>query len=401
MKVGIDICKLQRFKDKLSNDKFINRILTENEKREFNNRNSTKLEYLAGRFSAKEAFSKAIGTGIGKISFKEIEITNDKLGNPHIKLYGDAHLMWNSLFKYSPEISISHDGDFVVTVVAIEDKQNQFSNFNNPFKLKERDRRGHKGSFGKVGILGGSKGMLGSAYLSSMACLRTGSGLTYTGVCKDIYNIMQIKSLENIVKLVDFDNFNSIEEFIENLDSLGIGPGLADNLSIEGFLYIFKHYNKPIIIDADALNTISNNLNLLFLNDKLILTPHEMEFSRLSRIKLKDITENRVKYAKEFANKYKVILVLKGANTVVTDGLNVYVNESGTNGLATAGSGDVLTGIITSLVGQGYDLFEGASLGVFIHGLCGNFLQENLGTDGIIARDILNIIPKVIKSLRE
>ena len=114
---------------------------------------------------------------------------------------------------------------------------------------------------------------------------------------------------------------------------------------------------------------------------------------------ISEISSNREVLAKKFAKEHSVILVLKGANTIVTDGYEVYINKTGTSGLATAGSGDVLTGIITSLLGQGYEKFQAASLGVYIHGLCGNFLETNLGTDGIIASDILNEIPRVINCL--
>lgn len=399
MKVGIDICQVKRIEE-VSNEKFINRILTDKEIAQYNSKNKMKSVYLAGRFAAKEAVSKALGTGIGKIGFKDIEILNYDSGEPFVKLFGKGKKLWFEKFSDEPEISISHEDEYAIAVVTGKPKENKF-NLNQPYALKHRDHNGHKGSFGKVGIIAGSKGMVGSVYLSSMAALRTGSGLVYTGVCEEIFEIMQIKCIENIIKLIDFKDETSLKYFFENLDALGIGPGLSNLMTAKELEYILKSFSKPIVIDADGLNTISKDLKILSKNKNLILTPHEGEFSRLLNLPISEISSNREVLAKKFAKEHSVILVLKGANTIVTDGDEVYINKSGTSGLATAGSGDVLTGIITSLLGQGYEKFKAASLGVYIHGLCGNFLETNLGTDGIIASDILNEIPRVIKALRE
>lgn len=399
MKVGIDICDVKRIEE-ISNEKFINRVLTDREISQYNLKNKMKPEYLAGRFAAKEAVSKTLGTGIGKISFKDMEILNYNSGEPYVKLYGNGKKLWFEKFCGEPEISISHEDEYAIAVVTGKLKENNF-NFTPPYDLRDRDDEGHKGSFGKVGIIAGSKGMVGSVYLSSMAALRTGSGLVYTGVCEDIYEIMQIKCIENIIKLIDFKDENSLNDFYKNLDALGIGPGLSNLMTTKELEYILKTFLKPIVIDADGLNTISKDLKILSKNKNLILTPHEGEFSRLLNLPISEISSNREVLAKKFAKEHSVILVLKGANTIVTDGEEVYINKSGTSGLATAGSGDVLTGIITSLLGQGYEKFQAAALGVYIHGLCGNFLETKLGTDGIIASDILNEIPRVIKELRE
>lgn len=399
MKVGIDICSIKRIEDIL-NEKFINKILTEDEITQFNSKGQMKPTYIAGRFAAKEALSKAIGTGIGKIGFKDIEVLNYNSGEPYIKLSGNGKRLWFEKFKEEPVVSISHENDYAVAIVTGNCKEENF-NINPPFSLKERDCKGHKGSFGKVGIIAGSKGMVGSVYLSSMAALRSGSGLVYTGVCEEIFEIMQIKCIENIIKMIDFEDLNSLNKFYDNLDALGVGPGLRNVMNLKTLEHILKTFFKSIVIDADGLNTISEDISILSKNKNLILTPHEGEFSRLLNVPLSQISSNREILAKSFAKQHSVILVLKGSNTIVTDGNEMYVNKSGTSGLATAGSGDVLTGIITSLLGQGYEKFQAACLGVYIHGLCGNFLEQKFGTDGIIAGDILNEIPMVIKALRE
>ena len=399
MKVGIDICNVKRVEE-ISSEKFISRVLTDKEIAQYNSKNKHRAVYLAGRFAAKEAVSKALGTGIGKIGFKDIEILNLDSGEPYVNLFGNGRKLWFEKFSEGPEISISHEDEYAIAVVTGKLKEIKY-NLNSPYAIRYRDDKGHKGSFGKVGIIAGSKGMVGSVYLSSMAALRTGSGLVYTGVCEEIYEIMQIKCIENIIKMIDFKDENSLYEFYKNLDALGIGPGLSNLMTPKELKYILETFSNPIVIDADGLNTISKDLNVLSENKNLILTPHEGEFARLLNVPISEISSNREILAKKFAKKHSVILVLKGMNTIVTDGNEVYINKTGTSGLATAGSGDVLTGIITSLLGQGYEKFQGAVLGVYIHGLCGNFLEKKLGTDGIIASDILNEIPIVIKALRE
>ncbi|WP_300408426.1 NAD(P)H-hydrate dehydratase [Lagierella sp.] len=405
MNFGIDICKIDRLKKHLKDDRFLKRILTELEIEEYLSKGELKkLEYLAGRFSSKESFSKALGTGIGEISFKEIQILNEISGQPTMTLRGKALKLWKDRFLNGPKVSITHDGNFVVSLVMGEEKKDKLLNFSiphPPFPLEKRNVEGHKGTFGKVGIIGGSNGMLGSVYLSSMAALRTGSGLVYSGVPGEIYDIMQIKSTENIVKEIEYDKDDSLNSFYKDLDALGIGPGIGETMSLETLKKIFKSYANPIVLDADGLNLVSKSITLIKEHKKFVMTPHPGEFSRLIGKSIESIENNRIKYSMDFAREYSVVLVLKGHNTLVTDGKRLYQNKTGTNGLGTAGSGDVLTGIITSLLGQGYNLYEGTCLGVYIHGLCGNFLEESMGSDGIIASDIFNEIPYVIKALRE
>ncbi len=405
MSFGIDISKIDRFEKYLDDKKFLNRILTEEELKIYSTKGERgKLEFLSGRFSSKEALSKALGTGIGQISFKDIEILNLDSGKPIISLKGRALKKWNEKFLKDPLVSISHDGNYVVTLVIGKKKDlgvSKTMDLNPPFPLMERKREGHKGTFGRVGILGGSKGMLGSIYLSSMAALKTGSGLVYSGVPREIFDLMQIKSTENIVREMDWNKESCFTEFSKDLDALGLGPGMGKSLSLKNLKGIFQSYNGPIILDADGINLLSQDMDLLKYAKNVVLTPHPGEFSRLLGKPIDIIEKNRWELSKEFAKKYSIILILKGHNTIVTDGLRIYENKTGTSGLGTAGSGDVLTGILTSLMGQGYSLYEGCCLGVYIHGLCGNFLEESIGSDGIIASDIFNEIPYVIKALRE
>lgn len=274
------------------------------------------------------------------------------------------------------------------------------------FKLEKREKETHKGDYGRVVIIGGSKGMVGSVYLSAMASLRTGSGLVFNIVPEEIREIMEIKSVENIIlsaKTIDGEiDVTSIFEILKEqrkMDAIALGPGMGKFKEPEKWMKDFLfNIDKPLVIDADGLNNLAYNIELLKkLKYDVVLTPHVLEFSRLTNYEVEYILEKREKLAKEFAKEYGVTLVLKGNKTIVTDGNNLYINETGNPGMATAGSGDVLTGIITSLIGQGYSSFLSAKLGVYIHGLAGDLAAEELSESGIIARDIIKKIPYAMK----
>lgn len=262
--------------------------------------------------------------------------------------------------------------------------------------LKKRDVDSHKGTYGKIGIIAGSKGMTGSAYLACTSALRTGSGLVYNVVPKDILDIMTIKYIEPIAK--SFDNLNSMLEFLQNLSAICIGPGIGTQKEAEEILKVVLNLEKPILIDADGINLLSKNLEILkSRTHSTIITPHTVEFSRLTGLSSSYINENRLESAKKFASKYNVILVLKGNQTIVTSKYATYINKTGNPGMATAGSGDVLSGIITSLLGRNIEPFDAAKLGVFIHGMAGDFAAEELSMDSMIASDIIKNLHKVFK----
>lgn len=274
-------------------------------------------------------------------------------------------------------------------------------------KLNKRDKKTHKGDYGRALIIGGSKGMVGSVYLSAIAALRTGSGLVFNIVPEEIREILEIKSVENIILSsksidgeMDVSSINQILKEQRKMDAIALGPGMGKLKKpkkwMEEFLF---NIDKPLVIDADGLNNLAYNIEILkSLKYDLVLTPHVLEFSRLTNYKVEYILKNREKLAKEFAEKYNVTLVLKGNKTIVTNGRNLYINETGNPGMATAGSGDVLTGIITSLIGQGYSSFLSAKYGVYIHGLAGDLAAEELSESGIIARDIIEKIPYAMKT---
>ncbi len=404
--IGIDTVYVPRIKKILLkwDDRFLDRYFTDGEKK-YIYKNNIKAETVAGIFGGKEAISKLLGTGIRNMVLKDVEILHDSLGRPYGKLYGNAKELGKGLGITSIKLSISHDGDYVV-VVAIGIGESQLL-LDPEFKrlLPKRKDFSHKGTYGRVGVVAGSKGMTGSNYLASMSSLRSGTGISYSIVPDEIADLMNIKFIEPIVialrdKNGAFcrDSFLDLEPELAKFDSLVIGPGMRVSEDVEGFIrLILEAYEGPVVLDADGLNNLGQSLDRG--SSSLVITPHPLEFSRLTGVNLKDIEGNREFYARDYAEKNKLVLVLKGHNTVVTDGRRTYINRTGNSGMSTAGSGDVLSGIIGSFLGQGIDDFTSAKLGVYVHGLAGDLAREKLGEYGMTAMDILNELPQALRLL--
>ncbi|MGO3751751.1 MAG: NAD(P)H-hydrate dehydratase [Peptoniphilaceae bacterium] len=376
--IGIDIAEIERIGKlyKKYGDRFLNRVFNKDEIK-YLERKAFKSETIAGMYTAKEAIAKANETGIGKISFKDIKIYY-KNGSPYGKLF-------NKNYK----LSISHDGGFAICVSILNKRSD------NIFNRRKADS--HKGDYGKVGIFAGSRGMTGSAYLSSLAALRMGSGLVYNYVPENIFDIMSIKHTEVIVK----SNVGLDLKLLNELDSIALGMGIGKSRESKKLLEEILNLEKNVIIDADGLNILSENKDLLKRRKPFttVLTPHLMEFSRLTGLNIEDIKKNSKKISKEFSKKYKVVLLLKGNKTIVTYGDKFYINNSGNPGMATAGSGDVLSGIIASLLGRGKNIFEATCLGAYVHGLCGDLASKSLGQESMIASDIIKYMPDVTKNI--
>lgn len=269
--------------------------------------------------------------------------------------------------------------------------------------LKKRKLDSHKGDYGRVGIIGGSSGMAGAPYLTAISSLRTGSGYSYALIPSTIESIMSIKLTEAIVRPVEDDgtghftmeSLQDILMYIKDMDALALGPGMGvDGDRTYLVKEIMKNAKVPIVLDADALNCISQIPHILEEhNNPLIITPHPGELSRLLDVSIDKIQERRVYYSEYVAKKYNVVVVLKGHRTVVASPkLGIYINETGNPGMATAGSGDVLTGMIASLLAQGLKSFDAARLGVHLHGIAGDVAKEKIGEYSMIASDIVDNI---------
>jgi NAD(P)H-hydrate epimerase len=261
--------------------------------------------------------------------------------------------------------------------------------------LKRRTKFSHKGTFGHALIITGSIGKMGASVLATKACLRSGAGLVTAHIPKIGLQIIQTSVPEVMASISDEDNFIGDIPKLSAFNAIGIGPGLGMEKQTQNvFKLLIQNANMPIVIDADALNILSENKTwLAFLPSESILTPHPKEFERL--VGKWDCDEERLELQQQFAIKHQVIIVLKGANTsVALPNGHIYFNSTGNVGMATAGSGDVLTGIITGLLAQGYTSKNAAILGVYLHGLAGDVVKENLTDYAIIASDIIDALPK-------
>ena len=258
--------------------------------------------------------------------------------------------------------------------------------------IKTRNRQSHKGNYGRALIIAGSIGKIGAAVLAAKACLRSGVGLLTTHTPKCGYEIMQKSIPESMCSIDKAEYYISESPEITNYNAIGIGPGLDQKKDTKEMLE--KLFNKAkkgtLVIDADAINLIAKHKELISLIPKnSILTPHIKEFERLVG-KCKNSIERFEKQI-EFSKTNKCIIVLKNAFTTISTPMgDIFFNTSGNAGMATAGSGDVLTGIITSLLAQKYDPAIAATLGVYCHGHAGDVAAKEKGELGLIASDIID-----------
>lgn len=270
--------------------------------------------------------------------------------------------------------------------------------------LKKRSRDSHKGTYGRVGFLSGSKGMAGAAVLNCNAALRSGSGLVKAFITEAIYNVVEAMSIETITYTFDEENISYDElnkELILFSDVIATGSGCAGLKNYKKMLdFLLENSEKPLVIDAEGIN----QLELSKLKDHkqdIILTPHYGEMAKLINKDIVYVRESIIERSAEFANMYNVYLVLKGARTLIAcpDG-DVYINTTGNPGMATAGSGDVLTGIITSFIGQKIQIENAVRTAVYVHGLAGDIGSSILGEYSLIAGDIIKYLPEAIKKMQ-
>ncbi len=271
-------------------------------------------------------------------------------------------------------------------------------------RLQPRPEDGHKGTFGKVCIIAGSLGMTGAAALAGKAALRAGAGLVRIATSESTLPIVAslepsyttIPLPEDKAGRVSNKAINKILDIAEENDCLAIGPGLGISKGLQYIIEtLIKQKGLRLIIDGDGLNNLARMPDFPQKTEaRIILTPHPGEFKRLWKAVSRDkIPAERKTQAVKLAQLTKSTIVLKGAGTVVTDSKKLYVNTTGNPGMATAGAGDTLTGVITALTGQKLSSFDAAVLGVYIHGLAGDIAAEKSGQISLMATDILNALP--------
>lgn len=301
-----------------------------------------------------------------------------------------------SSFQYLGELEIVSIG---IPRSVVESKINAVKIQDNSYYrsvIKKRSVYGHKGDYGRATIFAGSLGFTGASYLTTEACVKTGTGLTTLVTSTECQKILSGLLIEAMT--ANYGERDKIKNLIGNSNVIAFGPGIKSESEFEELLlWIGDNSTANMIIDAEGINILGRRKEILDkLRGRAILTPHLGEMSRLINKPIKEIEENRIEIAKEFADKHECILLLKGYNTVITDGNNVFINSTGDSKMASGGMGDCLTGIITSLIAQGNSLLEGALLGAYIHGLAGQHYKDKYS---VIARDVIDNIPFIMNEL--
>jgi NAD(P)H-hydrate epimerase len=275
-----------------------------------------------------------------------------------------------------------------------------------------RDPDAHKGNYGHVLVIAGSQGKTGAAALASLAAARVGAGLVTLGIPESLHSIMEGKLTEVMTEplaegepgFLGMESFKKIRALSEGKKVIALGPGISTREgAVKLVTKVVEDITIPLVIDADAINALSGNLEVLRRRrTPLVLTPHPGEMARLTGTNTQAIQKDRVTIARDFATRYGCYLVLKGARTIIAEpGGGVFINPTGNAGMASGGMGDILTGMITGFIAQGYEVLTSAQLAVFLHGMLGDLVAAESGPVGLLASDLLSEIPRVLKSMIE
>lgn len=419
--IGTDLIEIERVAKACKKHAFVMRCFSFQEQNIIKEHPQT----AAGNFAVKEAVSKTFGTGMSGFELTDIEVLRDERGKPYVNLYGNAKRIADGLGITRIEVSISNTKDYATAYAVAEGdyhiaggthmvqdifpKESADSDHISKVDmelLKEgmpiRLKSANKGRCGHVLLVVGSVGMSGAAYLSASAAYEMGAGLVRILTVRENRTILQQMLPEAIVDSYEEFDPRQIESLLKWCDIVGIGCGLGqDYLQKQLLYYVLEHSTKPMVIDADGLNLLSQNLSLLnHIQAQCILTPHMKEMSRLLHCDLSELQENRLHLIETFTKRYNVICVCKDAETVVMSGSEQYINTTGNEAMAKGGSGDVLMGMISGLVGQEpKGMFKAARTAVCLHGLCGDAAREKRGIYSVKARDIIDEIHNVLKQI--
>jgi len=403
IKTGVDIVEIQRFAKMERLDAFLKRVFTDAEQAYFATK-KTPYESIAGHYAAKEAFSKYMGTGMRGFAWRDIEILHDELGKPYLKF----------LRHRAPvDLTMSHSDTVAVAVVAGEETAMGGANGEHIKEyralLPKRNPFMNKGDCGRVLVIAGSKGMTGAATLSALAALRSGAGLVTVGTPDSEQPILAIKLTEAMTLplpskqgMLAPEAGEIIIEKMQTNDVCVLGPGLGNAPELWQTVRMVLEQKKPLVLDADGLNAISRHIDVLHAaKSQVVLTPHPGEMARLTGLSVEEIQQNREEVAAAFAKKWGITLLLKGKDTVIASPRGeVHINPTGNHGMASGGMGDVLSGVIGALLGQGLDGYQAAVLGAFLHGLSGDIAAAELGEFGMIAGDVLERLPRACLAIQ-
>ncbi len=277
--------------------------------------------------------------------------------------------------------------------------------------LRRRDRQAHKGQFGHCLVIAGSTGKTGAAALSANSAMRAGSGLVTLAVAESLHAILEIKTTEVMTAPLPDSNsghvtssaFPAIEKLLEGKDAVALGPGLGKRPGTTALVQtIVESVSLPLVIDADGLNALAEDITILRRkkSSDIILTPHPGEMARLLGTSIPDVEAIRISVAQEFARNFGVYLILKGSRTIIASPSGIAaINGSGNPGMASGGMGDVLTGIIVSLLGQHYSAWDACRIGVYLHGYAANLVADEKGEIGMSAGDVQEMLPYAYNKL--
>ena len=268
--------------------------------------------------------------------------------------------------------------------------------------LPDRNPLAHKGDFGRILLLCGSRGYTGAAALSALGALRSGAGLVYLGVPEDIYAIEAVKLTEPVVFPIPCKDgkfavsaVEQIQELLPRMDAVLVGPGMGQSPGALAVVKaVLREFRGPVVVDADGINLLAKHKYLL--RGRLaptILTPHGGEFARLGG----NPEEDRRTAAEAMAQELNCVILLKGHHTVITNGTATYINPTGNPGMAVGGSGDVLAGVITALLGQGIEPLKAVACGAWLHGAAGDCCAAEIGQYGMLPSDMLRVLPRLLK----
>jgi len=283
---------------------------------------------------------------------------------------------------------------------------------NKPVELPQRDKNTHKGNYGRALFIAGSSNYLGAPYFSALSFLKAGGGLSYLATPKTISPFIATKGSEIIFipqketgsGSLALEDFKEILEFSNKMDIAILGPGLSLNEETQKLIIkLAKSIEVPLIIDGDGITAIAQDVHIIKERKaETVITPHTGEMSRITKMEASDINKDRINVLQKAARELNAIIVLKGAHALIGyPDKTVHINTSGNPGMATAGSGDALTGTIAAMYGMGLPLKEAVRIGVFIHGLSGDLAAKEKGEDGITAQDILDYLPNAVRHYRQ
>ncbi len=374
---------------------------------------------ISRNIAGKYADAIRIINNSGKIVFS-VDIPSGINGNNGRIMGSAVHADYTATFGL-PKIGniiypgYEHCGKLYVSHISFPPANCEESNvkieINTPVQITLRKRDGHKGTFGDALFVAGAKKYYGAPYFSAISFLKTGGGYARLATAKSVVPFVGTEGREIVFYPLEetesgtiaYASLDEILDVVDIVDFVVIGPGISLNESTQKLIRdLIPRINKPLLIDGDGLTALASGLKTLKERDeKTVITPHPGEMARLLKLNVSEVMKEHIVKIRNFAKKYSTVVVFKGAHTRIAmpDG-KVYINMTGNSGMATAGSGDVLTGTIAAMYGLGLNFENAVRMGVFVHGLAGDIASEYIGEDGLTARDIMEYLPDAMELVR-